>query len=89
MSQANGSELDHTGRSRCKPLVDKQVGAVRIGILYLIIMVLAAVATVMPIFQRTRAHTQPLNHDQGNREKLRHFDAEITQNANELMWLST
>jgi cytochrome c peroxidase len=48
-------------------------------------MLLATVAIVLPILQRTRAHSQPPNHDQGTPKKLRNFDAEITSNANELI----
>ena len=85
MSHANGSKLDHKGRSERKSVVDRQIGAAKTRILYLIIMGLAAVAIVLPILERTPAHSQPTNHDQGNRHKLRHFDAEITANANELI----
>jgi len=53
MSHANGSKLDQKGRSERKSVVDRQIGAAKTRILYLIIMGLAAVAIVLPILERT------------------------------------
>ncbi|HJP91650.1 MAG TPA: hypothetical protein VJ875_06820 [Pyrinomonadaceae bacterium] len=70
-------EREHPGKGR--------ITSSRARILYLVIIVLAAVAIILPILDKTRARIQPPDHDQGNRQKLRNFDAEITANANELI----
>ena len=85
MLHGNGSELDHTASARPKAFVYKQVGAARRGILYSVIMVLGTIAIVLPIFQRTRAHSEPPNDAKPTPKKLRNFDAEIISNANDLI----
>src|SRR5215510_16158068 len=84
MPRVNESKLDHKTKagSESDLQIIKQKALSRMRILYLVILVLAAFAVVLPILERSRAHSQ---HDQGNRQKPRNFDAEITANANDLL----
>src|SRR5262245_12709043 len=84
MPRVNESKLDHKTKagSESDLQIIKQTALSRVRILYLVIVVLAAFAIVLPILERTRAHSQ---HDQGNRQKPRNFDAQITANANDLL----
>jgi len=84
MPRVNESKLDHKTKvgSESDLQIIKQTALSRVRILYLVIVVLAAFAVVLPILERTRAHSQ---HDQGNRQKPRNFDAQITANANDLL----
>src|SRR5262249_34922282 len=84
MPRVNETKLDHKTKagSESDLQIIKQKALSRMRILYLVILVLAAFAVVLPILERTRAHGQ---HDQGKRQKPRNFDAEITANANNLL----
>jgi len=83
MSDINGSQVDHKDiTSPDRQLQIKRRLSAKIRIVYIGIAMLAAVAVLLPILERTRVHSQ---HDQGNRQKPRNFDAEITANANKLL----
>jgi hypothetical protein len=83
MSHITGSNVHKTdSNSEYDPALSPPVGSSRARILYFVIAMLAAIAVMLPILQRARAHGQ---HDQGKRHKLRNFDAQITSNANELL----
>lgn len=56
----------------------------RTHFLYAIIILLAAIAIGLPIFNRSRAQGPPAQ-SSSTSDKLRHFDAEITANANQLL----
>src|SRR5215813_6219183 len=83
MSDINGSQVDHKDiTSPDRQLQIKRRLSAKIRIVYIGIAMLAAVAVLLPILEQTRVHSQ---HDQGNRQKPRNFDAEITANANKLL----
>jgi hypothetical protein len=59
--------------------------SLRNRLLYFAILLLVAVATVLPIMRMSRAQSPPPAQSQAKKEKLRHFDAQISSNATELL----
>ena len=83
MWHLNRSNIDEgIVSSERNPLPNGQQTLTNRRISYLVITILTAIAIVLPVLEKTRAHSQ---HDEGNRQKLRNFDAQINTNANELL----
>jgi len=83
MWHLNRSNIDEgLVSSERNPLPNGQQTLTNRRISYLVITILTAIAIVLPVLEKTRAHSQ---HDEGNRQKLRNFDAQINTNANELL----
>ena len=86
MSHLHSSTVRETNHaSSLEPSLGRRISSARNRGLYLIIALLAAVAIALPILERTRAHADEPDHDQGIGHKARHFDAQISANANDLL----
>src|SRR5215471_11406365 len=87
MSKLNRSSVEDT-EDTCpehNSIFRRSMTSLRIRLLYIVITLLAVIAVALPILQRTRAHANESDHDQEMGKKARHFDAQISANANDLL----